>query len=72
MQNISHSSSVNNKLKPRGATLSPGPGDYTVTRTEPTHFYLSTATRNDIGVNSTLPGPGSYSPYMSEGSPRIS
>jgi hypothetical protein len=72
MKNISQSSLVNGKLKPRGKTLSPGPGEYTITRTEPTRFYLSTASRNDLRSSLDLPGPGSYSPSMSESSPRIS
>ena len=72
MQNISNSSSVNSRLKPKGKTLSPGPGEYTITRTEPTRFYLSTSTRNDLRASLTLPGPGSYSPSISESSPRIS
>ena len=72
MQKNSPSWTVGSKVKTRFHTQSPGPGEYSIVRQDPIHFYLSTSSRKDLNHSHQIPGPGSYSPSLTESSPKIS
>lgn len=72
MQKNSPSWTVSGKSRMRVHTQSPGPGEYSIVRQDPVHFYLSTSSRKDLNHSHQIPGPGSYSPSLTESSPKIS
>lgn len=72
MQRKTPSWTVAGKGRTRAHTQTPGPGEYSIEQTNPIRFYLSTSSRKNLNHSHQIPGPGSYSPFVNENSPKIS